>query len=249
MAELPPLVFPGTGPPFGDRVREQLLARRTVLLDGPIDLERATLVCAQLMTLDADGDDAVTLIVNSPGGPLDTVFSLLDTIALGGVPGRHERAWARRAAPPSPSWQPAPGTRTAAPMARFSLRLADQAIDARPPGAARRRGRRAAAAARRDRRPPGRRHPPGSPARRPRRRARPDPVGRRSRRLRPRRRHRHQASLNVKLKGATRRRAGPDCAAPTHIEGLMPEFVTNSSQTRSPAARRTSGKTLYGIRQ
>jgi ATP-dependent Clp protease protease subunit len=117
---VPPEIVPSPGPerPFphppvptvwlpGDDLRsqvyEQLLARRTVLVQGPLDAEAASLVAAQLMTLDADtgttdagtfaGDAGtgpaprpVTLVVNSPGGPLDAVAAVLDTVDLMGCP-------------------------------------------------------------------------------------------------------------------------------------------------------------------
>ena len=80
---------PATTQPLGDlrsRVYDQLLTRRTVLLDRALDGETATFVTAQLMTLDADGDEPVELLVNSPGGPLDAAGAVLDTIDLMRVP-------------------------------------------------------------------------------------------------------------------------------------------------------------------
>jgi ATP-dependent Clp protease, protease subunit len=68
------------------RVYDQLLTRRTVVLDRPLDGGFATFVAAQLMTLDTQGPDPVTLVVNSPGGPLDAVSAVLDTIDLLGAP-------------------------------------------------------------------------------------------------------------------------------------------------------------------
>jgi ATP-dependent Clp protease protease subunit len=88
------------------QVYEQLLSRRIVFVERALDAETASLVAAQLMTLDADadagsgggagtgtgaGDDAdadvtslqpVTLVVNSPGGPLDAAATVLDTVDL-----------------------------------------------------------------------------------------------------------------------------------------------------------------------
>jgi ATP-dependent Clp endopeptidase proteolytic subunit ClpP len=64
------------------RIYDQLLARRTVLLDRALDGETAMFVAAQLMTLDAEGTDPITRIVNSPGGPLDAAGAVLDTIDL-----------------------------------------------------------------------------------------------------------------------------------------------------------------------
>jgi ATP-dependent Clp protease protease subunit len=80
----PAVSFPGDD--HRSRVYEQLLARRTVFLDRLLDGETASVVAAQLMTLDADGDDPITLLVNSPGGPLDAAGGVLDTIELVGSP-------------------------------------------------------------------------------------------------------------------------------------------------------------------
>ena len=48
------------------------------------------MVAAQMMTLDADAEsdeaEPMTLLVNSPGGPLDAVGAILDTIDLVRVP-------------------------------------------------------------------------------------------------------------------------------------------------------------------
>jgi ATP-dependent Clp protease protease subunit len=80
---VPPLL-PGTGP-RGDmrsRLYDQLLARRTVMVEGELDGEAATLVSAQLMALDAEGTEPVTVLVNSPGGPLDAVATVLSTMDL-----------------------------------------------------------------------------------------------------------------------------------------------------------------------
>jgi ATP-dependent Clp protease, protease subunit len=87
---LPPMAPGMPAPPFpGDYDRdpralvyERLLARRTVVVDRELDISGATLVAAQLMTLDADGDDPITLLVNSPGGPLDAAATVLDTMHL-----------------------------------------------------------------------------------------------------------------------------------------------------------------------
>ena len=64
------------------QVYERMLARRTIMLDRELDAGTATLVAAQLMTLDADGTERMTLLVNSPGGPLDAAAAVLDTIDL-----------------------------------------------------------------------------------------------------------------------------------------------------------------------
>ncbi len=86
----PPLPLPGL--PEDDlrrRVFDRLVERRTIMVDRPLSLETATMVAAQMMTLDADAasDDAdpMTLLVNSVGGPVDAV-AVLDTIDLVRVP-------------------------------------------------------------------------------------------------------------------------------------------------------------------
>jgi ATP-dependent Clp protease protease subunit len=61
---------------------ESLLDKRTVIIDRALDAETATLVAAQLMTLDAGSADSITLLVNSPGGPLDAAAAVLDTMDL-----------------------------------------------------------------------------------------------------------------------------------------------------------------------
>ncbi len=87
-APVPPVpIVPGPGgSPAGDELRslvyERLLERRTVMLDRPLDAEAASLVAAQLVALDGEGDGPITLVVNSPGGPLDAVPAVLDALDL-----------------------------------------------------------------------------------------------------------------------------------------------------------------------
>src|SRR5918994_561185 len=65
--------------------------RRRRLVDELVSRRRArglsqTEVAASLMALDADGDDPVTLLVNSPGGPLDAGVAVVDVLDLLGAP-------------------------------------------------------------------------------------------------------------------------------------------------------------------
>lgn len=64
----------------------ELLESRTVLLDGPVDSDRALAVSAELMLLDGEGDDAVQLRIEAAGGTLDGALMLMDVIDLLGVP-------------------------------------------------------------------------------------------------------------------------------------------------------------------
>ena len=67
---------------FESTIYTELLERRIVFVRDRLDYDVATLVTAQLMTLDADDTSPVTLVVNSGGGPVNAVAGLLDTIDL-----------------------------------------------------------------------------------------------------------------------------------------------------------------------
>jgi ATP-dependent Clp protease protease subunit len=69
-------------------VYEQLLQRRIVLANGNLTDETATRLCAQLLTLDAEGDDPIRFELQNLGADLTaaiTVMGVLDTV---GVPVR-----------------------------------------------------------------------------------------------------------------------------------------------------------------
>lgn len=61
---------------------ERLLERRTVFLRGPLDDAAANRLAAELMTLAATADGEITLLVNSDGGPLGSLFPVSDTMAV-----------------------------------------------------------------------------------------------------------------------------------------------------------------------
>jgi ATP-dependent Clp protease protease subunit len=109
-----------------DLLRAQLFQRRIVFLRGPLDDNVAGEVAAQLMMLDASGDEPVQLHVDSPGGPLEPAFVLVDTIGLLGVPvhavcvGRAEGAAVGVLA--------AAEVRRASPHARFRLCQPDERV-------------------------------------------------------------------------------------------------------------------------
>lgn len=62
-----------------------LLERRTVSLTGELDDTTATQVAAELMLLDAAGDGAVSLLIDSAGGSLDAALAVIDVVDLLGV--------------------------------------------------------------------------------------------------------------------------------------------------------------------
>jgi ATP-dependent Clp protease protease subunit len=67
-------------PHFQEGVAGKLLKQRRVMLTGPIDGKLAEQVCAQLLVLEADGDDPITLYLHSPGGEVDAGFAIYDTM-------------------------------------------------------------------------------------------------------------------------------------------------------------------------
>ncbi|MFP3914221.1 MAG: ATP-dependent Clp protease proteolytic subunit [Actinomycetota bacterium] len=68
----------------GERVFDiysRLLGHRVVFLGHPIDDQVANLVVAQLLHLESDDPDKpVSLYINSPGGSMDAMFSIYDTM-------------------------------------------------------------------------------------------------------------------------------------------------------------------------
>ena len=65
---------------------DQLFGRRTVLVATTLDDETASRVAAELMTLDALGDDPIELWINCSGGTFDAALAVMDIIDLAGVP-------------------------------------------------------------------------------------------------------------------------------------------------------------------
>jgi ATP-dependent Clp protease protease subunit len=67
---------------------ERLFEQRVVLLHGPLDDASVARASAELMTLDAEGDEPVSLRVDSGEGGLGVALTLMDVIELMGVPVR-----------------------------------------------------------------------------------------------------------------------------------------------------------------
>jgi ATP-dependent Clp protease protease subunit len=79
---------PGGRDPLSDQLAERLLAQRVVLLHGPLDDLTVARVSAELMTLDAEGDEPVTLRVDCGEAELGPALTLMDVVELMGVPVR-----------------------------------------------------------------------------------------------------------------------------------------------------------------
>ena len=90
---LPGLPDPGGYGPrpsteLSELLTRRLMEQRVVLLRGPLDEATVTRVSAELMTLDADGDDAVTLRIDCGEAALAPALTLMDVVELMGVPVR-----------------------------------------------------------------------------------------------------------------------------------------------------------------
>jgi ATP-dependent Clp protease protease subunit len=70
-------------PLFSERVREQLLLQRILVLDGVLDDDNGTLLATQFLTLAADDPSAdITLWINSPGGSVPSMLAIRDVMRL-----------------------------------------------------------------------------------------------------------------------------------------------------------------------
>ena len=61
-------------------LNERLLKTRTVMLTGEISKESADIVIRNLLVLDSESNDPITLYINSPGGDVDGGFAIYDII-------------------------------------------------------------------------------------------------------------------------------------------------------------------------
>jgi ATP-dependent Clp protease, protease subunit len=73
---------------WSQTLAQRLFEQRVVLLNGTLDDTAATRISAELMTLDAEGDEAVTLRIDCADGSLALALTLMDVIELLGVPVR-----------------------------------------------------------------------------------------------------------------------------------------------------------------
>lgn len=73
---------------WAETLAQRMFEQRVVLLHGPLDDMTVTRTAAELMTLDADGETAVTIRIDSGEGSLAQALTLMDVIALLGVPVR-----------------------------------------------------------------------------------------------------------------------------------------------------------------
>jgi len=69
-----------------DALRERLLEQRIVLVSGVIDEEAATMLSAQLLTLDAEGDGPIRLELQNARAELSAALTLMGVLDVVRVP-------------------------------------------------------------------------------------------------------------------------------------------------------------------
>ena len=82
----PVRAWPDGGGDWQGRVHERLLERRVVMAHGLVDDQAATMLCAQLLTLDATGDDPIRLELVGLDSELAAALTVMDAIDAAGVP-------------------------------------------------------------------------------------------------------------------------------------------------------------------
>lgn len=103
-------------------IGDALLAQRRVMLGGGVDVSALNHVVAQLMLLDGQSADPVSLVVTGATGSLESSLGLLDTLAVMRAPVMIDMLGAI-AGGPAAALVGAPGLRRLGPTASLSLRL------------------------------------------------------------------------------------------------------------------------------
>lgn len=63
-------------------IYSRLLKDRIIFIKGPIEINMANAICAQLLFLDSEKVDPISLYIDSPGGSVTAGLSILDTCHL-----------------------------------------------------------------------------------------------------------------------------------------------------------------------
>jgi ATP-dependent Clp protease protease subunit len=80
-----PVVYENESHPIAEDLRDRLLERRIVLVNGVLDDGSATDIAARLMYLDGTGDEPIDLRYSCRGSALDAAITLADVVELLGV--------------------------------------------------------------------------------------------------------------------------------------------------------------------
>lgn len=70
--------------PQGSPVQQALFKSRTVLIFGEVDMKMAERVCAQLMAFATEGEGDIRILLNSPGGHVESGDTIHDMIRFVG---------------------------------------------------------------------------------------------------------------------------------------------------------------------
>ena len=71
-----------------DALAERFLKTRTILLSGEINKETSERFIRQLLLLESLGGDAITVLIDSPGGDVDAGYAIFDMIRFVAAPVR-----------------------------------------------------------------------------------------------------------------------------------------------------------------
>lgn len=124
---VPPEIYPPVAPTrvwlnpdeWPSRLYERLLERRIVMASGQLDTAAATRLCAQLLTLDAEGDEPIQLELQGLSSELPAALTVMGVLDVVGVP-VHARAGGRVSGP-ALGVLAACGDRRAYPNAVFAM--------------------------------------------------------------------------------------------------------------------------------
>lgn len=61
-------------------IYSRLLKERIIMLDGPIDGHTASIIISQLIFLESQSENDITMYINSPGGSVSDGLAILDTM-------------------------------------------------------------------------------------------------------------------------------------------------------------------------
>jgi len=77
-----------TPPRSEEALAERFLKTRTILLSGEIDKESSERFIRQLLLLESLGSEAITVLIDSPGGDVDAGYAIFDMIRFVAAPVR-----------------------------------------------------------------------------------------------------------------------------------------------------------------
>ena len=87
----------------------KLLKENIIFIGTPIDDTIANLICAQLLHLESENPDKdINLYINSPGGDINALFAIYDTMSVCQARHHHDLLSGRPPRQPPCCWRPGP---------------------------------------------------------------------------------------------------------------------------------------------